>query len=105
MNSIEVNNLTKTFGKFTAVDNISFNVKKGEIFGFLGANGAGKTTTIRMLCGILTPTSGDAMVGGYSIMKESSKVKTRIGYMSQRFSLYNDLTVEENINFFSGVYN
>ena len=87
------------------MDNISFNVKKGEIFGFLGANGAGKTTTIRMLCGILTPTSGDATVGGFSIMKESNKVKTRIGYMSQRFSLYNDLTVEENINFFSGVYN
>ena len=105
MFSIQVNNLTKSFGKFTAVDNISFNVNKGEIFGFLGANGAGKTTTIRMLCGILTPTSGDALVGGFSIMKESGKVKTRIGYMSQRFSLYNDLTVEENINFFSGVYN
>jgi len=105
MFSIKVNNLLRTFGKFTAVDNISFNVNKGEIFGFLGANGAGKTTTIRMLCGILAPTSGDAMVGGFSIMKESSKVKTRIGYMSQRFSLYNDLTVEENINFFSGVYN
>ena len=105
MKSIQVNNLTKTFGTFTAVDNISFNVEKGEIFGFLGANGAGKTTTIRMLCGILAPTSGDALVGGYSIMKEASKVKTRIGYMSQRFSLYNDLTVEENINFFSGVYN
>jgi ABC-2 type transport system ATP-binding protein len=105
MNSIVVQDLTKTFGKFKAVDNISFNVKKGEIFGFLGANGAGKTTTIRMLCGILTPTSGDAIVAGYSIMKETNKVKTRIGYMSQRFSLYNDLTVEENINFFSGVYN
>ena len=105
MDSIVVNSLTKTFGKFKAVDNISFNVQKGEIFGFLGANGAGKTTTIRMLCGILAPTSGDAIVGGYSIMKESNKVKTRIGYMSQRFSLYNDLSVEENINFFSGVYN
>jgi ABC-2 type transport system ATP-binding protein len=105
MYSIEVDNLTKTFGKFTAVDNISFTVGKGEIFGFIGANGAGKTTTIRMLCGILTPTSGDAIVGGYSIMKESNKVKTQIGYMSQRFSLYDDLTVEENINFFSGVYN
>jgi ABC-2 type transport system ATP-binding protein len=105
LKSIDVNNLTKTFGKFTAVDDISFNVNKGEIFGFLGANGAGKTTTIRMLCAILAPTSGDAKVGGYSIMKESNKVKTRIGYMSQRFSLYNDLTVEENINFFSGVYN
>ena len=105
MNSITVNSLTKIFGTFTAVDNISFNVEKGEIFGFLGANGAGKTTTIRMLCGILAPSSGDALVGGYSIMKEANKVKTRIGYMSQRFSLYNDLTVEENINFFSGVYN
>jgi ABC-2 type transport system ATP-binding protein len=105
MNSIEVNNLTKKFGKFTAVDGVSFNVNKGEIFGFLGANGAGKTTTIRMLCGILAPTSGDALVGGYSIKKDANKVKTRIGYMSQRFSLYNDLTVEENINFFSGVYN
>ena len=87
------------------MDNISFNVNKGEIFGFLGANGAGKTTTIRMLCGILTPTSGDAIVGGYSITTDTNKVKTRIGYMSQRFSLYDDLTVEENINFFSGVYN
>jgi ABC-2 type transport system ATP-binding protein len=105
MNSIEVKALSKKFGSFTAVDNISFNVRKGEIFGFLGANGAGKTTTIRMLCGILTPTSGDAIVGGYSIMKETNKVKTIIGYMSQKFSLYNDLTVEENINFFSGVYN
>jgi len=105
LKSIEVNNLTKKFGSFTAVDQIYFNVEKGEIFGFLGANGAGKTTTIRMLCGILAPSSGDALVGGYSIMKEANKVKTRIGYMSQRFSLYNDLTVEENINFFSGVYN
>ena len=105
MFSIEVQNLSKKFGKFTAVDSISFNVKKGEIFGFLGANGAGKTTTIRMLCGILAPTSGDAIVGGFGIMRQADKVKTRIGYMSQRFSLYNDLTVEENINFFSGVYN
>lgn len=104
MNSIEVRNLTKKFGNFVSVDNISFNVKEGEIFGFLGANGAGKSTTIRMLCGIIAPTSGDALVGGYSIMKQPDKVKTRIGYMSQRFSLYNDLTVEENINFFGGVY-
>ncbi len=104
MNSIEVNNLTKKFGGFTAVDEISFNVKKGEIFGFLGANGAGKSTTIRMLCGILEPTSGDALVGGFSVMKQPDKVKRNIGYMSQRFSLYNDLTVEENINFFGGVY-
>ncbi len=104
MNSIEVNNLTKKFGSFTAVDSVSFDVEKGEIFGFLGANGAGKSTTIRMLCGILEPTSGDASVAGFSVMKEPDKVKQNIGYMSQRFSLYNDLTVEENINFFGGVY-
>ena len=104
MNSIEINNLTKKFGNFTSVDSISFNVKKGEVFGFLGANGAGKSTTIRMLCGIIAPTSGDAFVGGYSIAKEPDKVKKSIGYMSQRFSLYNDLTVEENIDFFGGVY-
>ncbi len=102
--SIEVNNLTKKFGGFTAVDNISFNVKQGEIFGFLGANGAGKSTTIRMLCGILEPSSGDANIGGFSVMKQPDKVKQNIGYMSQKFSLYNDLTVEENINFFGGVY-
>ena len=104
MNSIEVDELTKKFGSFTAVDHISFNVKKGEIFGFLGANGAGKSTAIRMLCGILEPTSGDAQVGGFSVKKQPDKVKKNIGYMSQRFSLYNDLTVEENINFFGGVY-
>lgn len=103
-NSIQVNNLTKRFGNFTAVDNISFNVKEGEVFGFLGANGAGKSTAIRMLCGILSPTSGDAIVGGYSVMNEPDKVKKVIGYMSQKFSLYNDLSVEENINFFGGVY-
>ncbi|MGD1007381.1 MAG: ABC transporter ATP-binding protein [Ignavibacteriaceae bacterium] len=104
MFSIEVNKLTKTFGSFIAVNGISFNVNQGEIFGFLGANGAGKSTAIRMLCGILEPTSGDAMVGGYSVMNQPDKVKTEIGYMSQKFSLYNDLTVEENINFFGGVY-
>ena len=104
MYSIEVNNLTKRFGKFTSVDNISFNVKQGEIFGFLGANGAGKSTTIRMLCGILQPTLGDAIVGGYSIVKDPENVKMNIGYMSQKFSLYDDLTVEENIEFFGGVY-
>jgi len=103
-NSIQVNNLTKRFGNFTAVDNISFNVKEGEVFGFLGANGAGKSTAIRMLCGILSPTSGDAIVGGYNVMNEPDKVKKVIGYMSQKFSLYNDLSVEENINFFGGVY-
>ncbi|OGU56174.1 MAG: multidrug ABC transporter ATP-binding protein [Ignavibacteria bacterium RBG_13_36_8] len=104
MNSIEVKNLTKKFGNFTAVDKVSFNVKQGEIFGFLGANGAGKSTTIRMLCGILEPTFGDALVGGFSVMKKPDKVKQNIGYMSQKFSLYNDLTVEENIEFFAGVY-
>ncbi len=104
MNSIEVNNLTKKFGSFTAVDNVNFNVKQGEIFGFLGANGAGKSTTIRMLIGVLEPTSGDALVGGYSIMKEQEMVKRNIGYMSQKFSLYNDLTVAENIRFYAGVY-
>lgn len=104
MYSIEVNNLTKKFGDFVSVDNVSFKVKKGEIFGFLGANGAGKSTTIRMLCGILEPTEGDALVGGFSVANDSDKVKLNIGYMSQRFSLYNDLTVEENINFFGGVY-
>ncbi len=104
MYSIEVNNLVKKFGSFTAVNGISFNVKEGEIFGFLGANGAGKSTAIRMLCGIIEPTSGDAMVAGFSVMNEPEKVKRNIGYMSQKFSLYNDLTVEENINFFGGVY-
>jgi len=104
MNAIEVNNLTKKFGDFTAVDNVNFTVKQGEIFGFLGANGAGKSTTIRMLIGVLEPTSGDALVGGYSIMKDPEMVKRNIGYMSQKFSLYNDLTVAENIRFYAGVY-
>ncbi|MGK9369167.1 ATP-binding cassette domain-containing protein [Melioribacter sp. Ez-97] len=102
--SIVVENLTKKFGDFTAVDNVSFKVEKGEVFGFLGANGAGKSTTIRMLCGLLEPTSGDAIVGGYSIVEQPDKVKQSIGYMSQRFSLYNDLTIGENIDFFGGVY-
>jgi ABC-2 type transport system ATP-binding protein len=104
MNAIEVKNLSKVFGNFKAVNDISFNVKQGEIFGFLGANGAGKSTTIRMLIGILEPSSGDAIVGGYSIKNQPDLVKTQIGYMSQKFSLYNDLTVEENIRFFAGVY-
>lgn len=104
MNSIEVKDLTKKFGKFTSVDNISFEVKEGEVFGFLGANGAGKSTTIKMLCGILEPTSGDALVGGFSINRDSDSVKRNIGYMSQKFSLYADLSVEENINFFGSVY-
>lgn len=104
MNSIEVRNLTKKFENFTSVDNISFEVGEGEVFGFLGSNGAGKSTTIKMLCGILSPTSGDAYVGGFSISKDPDMVKRNIGYMSQKFSLYNDLTVNENINFFGGVY-
>jgi ABC-2 type transport system ATP-binding protein len=104
VNSIEVKNLTKRFGSFTSVDNISFNVKQAEIFGFLGANGAGKSTTIRMLCGILEPTFGEAIVGGYSVAKNPDRVKQNIGYMSQRFSLYNDLAVGENLDFFGGVY-
>ncbi|MCK9281291.1 MAG: ABC transporter ATP-binding protein [Melioribacteraceae bacterium] len=104
MNAIEVKNLTKIFGNFTAVDSINFNVKQGEIFGFLGANGAGKSTTIRMLIGILEPSSGDALVSGFSIKNQSDLVKKNIGYMSQKFSLYNDLTVVENIRFFAGIY-
>lgn len=104
MNSIEVKSLTKKFGSFTSVNDISFEVREGEVFGFLGSNGAGKSTTIKMLCGILAPTSGDALVGGFSINKDTDLVKRNIGYMSQKFSLYNDLTVSENINFFGGIY-
>ncbi|MDD8019530.1 MAG: ABC transporter ATP-binding protein [Bacteroidota bacterium] len=104
MNTIEVSNLTKRFGTFTAVDHINFDVKQGEIFGFLGANGAGKSTTIRMLCALLTSTEGTARVGGFDINKEPHKVKESIGYMSQKFSLYEDLTVDENIDFFGRVY-
>ncbi len=102
--AVTLENLTKKFGSFTAVDNISFTVNKGEIFGFLGANGAGKSTTIRMLCGILKPTSGRGIVGGVDITKTPEKVKTFIGYMSQNFSLYDDLTIEENLNFYAGIY-
>jgi ABC-2 type transport system ATP-binding protein len=102
--SVEVRALVKRFGDFCAVDNVSFEVFKGEIFGFLGPNGAGKSTTIRMLCGLLTPTSGDAVVGGFDIATQSETLRRYIGYMSQKFSLYDDLTVEENINFFSGIY-
>ncbi|OGW75733.1 MAG: multidrug ABC transporter ATP-binding protein [Omnitrophica bacterium RBG_13_46_9] len=101
---MSVENLEKKFGDFTAVNRISFEVSPGEIFGFLGPNGAGKSTTIRMLCGIIPPTSGKGHVIGYDIIKEQHKIKEHIGYMSQRFSLYNDLTVEENINFYSGIY-
>jgi len=102
--SIEVKSLTKTFGDFTAVDGVSFEVGRGAIFGFLGANGAGKSTTIRMLCGLLDPTSGTATVGGFDVGREPERVKRIIGYMSQKFSLYEDLTVVENIRFFGGVY-
>ncbi len=102
--AVSVQNLEKKFGEFTAVNRINFQVKEGEIFGFLGPNGAGKSTTIRMLCGIISPTSGNGLVGGYDIIKEQHKIKEHIGYMSQKFSLYNDLTVEENINFYSGIY-
>jgi ABC-2 type transport system ATP-binding protein len=102
--SIEVRALTKKFGAFTAVDAVTFEVARGAIFGFLGANGAGKSTTIRMLCGLLDPTSGTATVGGYDIREEPERVKRVIGYMSQKFSLYEDLTVVENIRFFGGVY-
>ncbi|MCK5786257.1 MAG: ABC transporter ATP-binding protein [Candidatus Sabulitectum sp.] len=102
--AVVIDHLTKKFGDFTAVDDISFTVNKGEIFGFLGANGAGKSTTIRMLCGILKPTSGRGIVGGVDISKTPEKVKTFIGYMSQKFSLYDDLTIQENLNFFAGIY-
>ena len=102
--SVKVQQLTKTFGNFTAVDHVNFEVKQGEIFGFLGANGAGKTTTIRMLCGLLLPTSGDAWVHGFNINNDSEEIKKNIGYMSQKFSLYNDLTIEENITFYGGIY-
>ena len=101
---IYTENLTKKFGDFTAVDNISFSVNKGEIFGFLGANGAGKTTAMRMLCGLSHPTSGKGMVAGYDIFKQSESVKKNIGYMSQKFSLYEDLKVWENLRLFGGIY-
>ncbi len=101
---ISTENLTKKFGDFTAVDNISFAVERGEIFGFLGANGAGKTTAMRMLCGLSKPTSGNGMVAGFDIEKESEEVKKNIGYMSQKFSLYEDLKVWENIRLFAGIY-
>lgn len=101
---IKVSGLTKTFGSFKAVDGISFYVEKGEIFGFLGANGAGKTTAMKMLCGLSIPSGGSGTVAGYDIMSESEKIKRNIGYMSQKFSLYNDLKVWENIRLFGGIY-
>ena len=102
--AVVVEDLVKRFGDFTAVDHISFEVPKGEIFGFLGPNGAGKSTTIRMLCGILTPTSGRGRVIGFDLLAQSERIKERIGYMSQKFSLYEDLTVEENIEFYGDIY-
>ena len=102
--AVEVEGLVKRFGDFAAVDGISFTVPRGEIFGFLGPNGAGKSTTIRMLCGILAPTAGRGAVAGFDIVTESERIKTSIGYMSQRFSLYDDLTVDENIAFYGGIY-
>jgi ABC-2 type transport system ATP-binding protein len=104
MNAITVSNLTRRFGSFVAVDDLTFDVRQGEIFGFLGANGAGKSTTIRMLCGLLKPTGGRAVVAGVDVGRDPEGVKRRIGYMSQRFSLYETLTVEQNIRFFGGVY-
>jgi ABC-2 type transport system ATP-binding protein len=104
MKAISVQNLTKQFGSFTAVDQITFDVDQGEIFGFLGANGAGKTTAMRMLCGLSMPTSGEATVAGFDLYKNPDKIKQSIGYMSQKFSLYEDLTIRENIRFYGGIY-
>ncbi|MDU1904436.1 MAG: ABC transporter ATP-binding protein [Dysgonomonas sp.] len=104
MKTIETEKLTKRFGTFTAVDHITFDVDKGEIFGFLGANGAGKTTAMRMLCGLLAPTSGKGQVAGFDIYKQTNKIKKNIGYMSQKFSLYEDLTTKENLRLFGGIY-
>jgi ABC-2 type transport system ATP-binding protein len=103
--AVQVRELEKKFGRFVAVDKISFSVKKGEIFGFLGPNGAGKSTTIRMLCGIITPSSGSGKVAGYDIFTEAEDIKQTIGYMSQRFSLYEDMTPFENVRFYLGIYN
>jgi len=102
--AVKVRGLTKRFSDFVAVDSIDLTIRKGEIFGFLGPNGAGKSTTIKMLCGLLLPTAGEGSVGSFDIMKQSEEIKANIGYMSQKFSLYDDLTVEENIHFFSGIY-
>ena len=103
-NIITAKNLTKKFGHFTANDNLTFEVKKGEIFGFLGANGAGKTTAIRILCGLSSPTSGEVEIAGFDIYHETEKIKKNIGYMSQKFSLYEDLTILENIKLYAGIY-
>ncbi|MGA7236236.1 MAG: ABC transporter ATP-binding protein [Bryobacteraceae bacterium] len=104
MISVQIENLVKTFGSFVAVDHVTLQVEEGEIFGFLGPNGAGKSTTIRMLCGLLTPTSGRASVNGFDVATQPEQIRRSIGYMSQKFSLYDDLTVEENIDFFTGIY-
>ncbi|NOR86775.1 MAG: ATP-binding cassette domain-containing protein [Bacteroidales bacterium] len=104
MKQVVVKNLVKRFGKFVANDHLSFEVEKGEIFGFLGANGAGKTTAIKILCGLSTPTSGEVQVAGFDIYKQREEIKKSIGYMSQKFSLYNDLTIAENIRFYGGIY-
>src|SRR5437764_887575 len=102
--AIVTQDLSRNFGKFVAVDRVNFSIKYGEIFGFLGSNGSGKTTTIRMLCGILAPTSGTARVAGFDINKQPEEIKRSIGYVSQRFSLYTDLTVEENLRFYGTIY-
>lgn len=102
--AIEVNRLTKRFGAFTAVDGITFDVRSGEIFGFLGANGAGKTTAMKMLCALSFPTEGTAKVAGFDLSKQPQQIRRNIGYMSQKFSLYEDLTVKENIRFYGGIY-
>ena len=102
--AVEAEQLTKNFGSFCAVDHVSFQVRRGEIFGFLGPNGAGKSTTIRILCGLLLPSSGRGTVGGLDVMTQTEAIRQRIGYMSQRFSLYDDLLVEENVDFFAGIY-
>ncbi|MCX5812959.1 MAG: ABC transporter ATP-binding protein [Proteobacteria bacterium] len=102
--AVNVEGLTRKFGDFVAVDDVSLSIMKGEIYGFLGPNGAGKSTTIRMLCGLLAPTEGNGTLGGYDVVRQSEQIKQHIGYMSQRFSLYDDLTIAENIDFFSGIY-
>lgn len=102
--AIKAEELTRTFGKFTAVDHVTFDVKAGEIFGFLGANGAGKTTAIRMMTGLLTPSSGKATIAGFDVYRENESIKRAIGYMSQKFSLYEDLTIRENIRLYGGIY-
>src|SRR5512138_3809987 len=102
--AIDVTELTKRFGRFQAVDRVSFQVRRGEVFGFLGPNGSGKSTTIRMLCGILLPTSGTGRVAGFDVARHPESVRQNIGYMSQKFSLYEELTVCENLDFFAGIY-